>query len=330
MTRIKNAIVLLCLLASGVQGAPPATVQEARPLMGTVVEITAQGADSAQLHAAVGAAYQEMGRLSDMMNHYDPKSVVSAINDAAGVRAVSTPLELFEVLGMARRVSERSAGAFDITVGALRGWRFRRDDPRLPSAREVATQRALVDYRKLRLDRSARSALLAERGMRIDLGGIAKVYILRAGLRVLERAGVARAMLNGGGDVLATGGGWRIGVRDPRAPEELLGVLEIDRGAVLSSGDYERYFVRDGRRYHHILDPRTGYPAKGPHGLTLVAERIEAVNGIGVAIMVLGKAAGLRLLAATPEVDALIVDRDDSVWMSPGFRNRLREATRAP
>lgn len=320
MTRIKNAILPLFLLAFAAHAAP--RLHETRPLMGTVVEVIAEGAPQAQLHAAVGAAYREMGRLSDMMNHYDPKSVVSAINEAAGVRPVPAPRELVEVLEMARRVSERSAGAFDITVGALRGWRFRRDDPRLPAAEEVVAQRARVDYRRVKLERGA--VLLAEPGMRIDLGGIAKVYILHAGLRVLERSGVPRAMLNGGGDILATGGGWRVGVRDPRAPDRLLGALEFDRGAVLSSGDYERYFIKDGRRYHHILDPRTGYPAQGPHGVTLVSEQIEAVNGIGVAIMVLGKEAGQRLLRATPGVEALIVDRDQSVWMSPGFRSRLR------
>ena len=322
MTQIKNAILLLLLLSGSAPGAPPARVQETRPLMGTVVEIAAEGADEARLHAAVGAAYREMARLSDMMSHYDPNSVVSAINDAAGERPVATPPELFEVLETAQRISERTGGAFDVTVGALRGWRFRRDDPRMPEAAEIARQLPLVNWKNLVLDWKAKSAFLVRAGMRIDLGGIAKVYILRAGLRTLERHGVARAMLNGGGDVLVSGGGWRIGVRDPRAPEELIGTVEIDRGAVVTSGDYERFFTRDGKRYHHILDPRTGHPSEGPRGVTLIATDIEAVNGIPVAIMVLGKKAGIRLLA--PGVDALIADRDGSVWMSKGFRTRLR------
>ena len=328
MTRIKNAIVLLLVLAGAAQGAPPARVQETRPLMGTVVGITAEGADGARLHAAVGAAYREMGRLTDMMNHYDPKSVVSAINEAAGERPVATPPELFEVLETAQKLAQRTSGAFDITVGALRGWRFRRDDPRLPPAEEIAVQRALVDYRRLRLDRGAGNAFLAARGMRIDLGGIAKLYILRAGLRVLERHAVARAMVNGGGDVLVSGGGWRIGVRDPLDPAKLIGLVEIDRGAVVTSGDYERYFVRDGKHYHHILDPRTGYPSEGPRGVTLIGE-VDEVNGTAIAIMVLGRKAGVGLLAATPAVDAFIADRDGSVWMSEGFRKRLREVPAA-
>jgi len=325
-----HGVVVLAALALSAGTAAGARVDEARPLMGTVVEISAEGADATAARDAIEAAYREMGRLSDMMNHYDPASVVSAINDAAGARAVRVPPELMEVLAMARRVSERSAGAFDVTVGSLRGWRFRSGDTRLPAPEEIAAQLPRVGYRKLRLDRAAGTAFLAERGMRIDLGGIAKVYILHSGLRALERRGVARAMVNGGGDVLASGSPgarpWRIGVRDPRAPQQLIGVLEIERGFVVSSGDYERYFVKDGVRYHHILDPRTGYPSAGPRGVTLVAQDMEAVNGLSVAIMVLGRDRGMRLVTATPGLDALIVDRDGSLWMSPGFAARLRAA----
>lgn len=326
-----QSIAVLAALAIGAGAARAERVDEARPLMGTIVEITAEGSGAASLHTAVDAAYREMARLSDMMNHYDPGSVVSAINDAAGNRAVKAPPELMEVLAMARRVSERTGGAFDITVGALRGWRFRADDPRLPSREEVAAQLKRVDFRKVNLDRRAGTAFLVARGMRIDLGGIAKLYIVHAGMQVLARHGVRRAMVNGGGDVEVVAPQasrpWRIGVRDPRAPENLLGVLELRRGFVISSGDYERSFVRDGKRYHHILDPRSGFPSEGPRGVTLLARDMEAVNGFSLAIMVLGKATGIDLIRSTAGLDGLIVDRDDSVWMSPGFAARLHPAS---
>jgi len=321
------------LLIALVMGAIPARadrVDEARPLMGTIVEITAEGSDEAMLHAAVDDSYHEMGRLSDMMNHYDPHSVVSAINDAAGLRAVTAPPELMEVLAMARRVSERTGGAFDITIGALRGWRFRQDDPRVPSREEILTQLKRVDFRKVRLDAQAHTVFLAKQGMRIDLGGIAKLYIVHAGIKVLARRGIQRALVNGGGDVEVIAPPdtrpWRIGVRDPRAPEKLIGVLELHNGFVISSGDYERYFVRDGKRYHHILDPRTGSPSQGPHGVTLVGRKLEAINGFSLSIMVLGKNAGVGLIRSTPGLDGLIVDHDGSSWMSKGFTDRLRAA----
>jgi thiamine biosynthesis lipoprotein len=319
--------IALALLVAG--PALAERVQVARPLMGTVVEIVAEGPREAALVEALEGAYREMQRLSDMMNHYDPRSVASAVNDAAGRRPVKVPPELMAVLEMAQAMSRRSGGAFDVTVASVQGWRFRQDDPRMPQPGDVARQLPLVNWKDLALDGNAGTAYLRRAGMRIDLGGIAKLYILDAGARSLERAGVARAMLNGGGDVVLVGrdgsAPWRVGVRDPRAPQRLLGVVELRRGFVASSGDYERYFERDGRRYHHILDPRTGYPAEGPRGVTLVAERLQAVNGLGVALMVLGRQEGIRLAEAARGVDALIVERDGSVWLSRGMRARLRE-----
>jgi thiamine biosynthesis lipoprotein len=314
-------------LALFVGTAQAARVDEQRPLMGTLVEVIAEGADDAALHAAVEDAYREMGRLSDMMNHYDPRSVVSAINDAAGKHPVAVPPELMQVLELAQRMSERTHGAFDVTVGGLSGWRFGTDGPREASPAEIAAERPRVDWRKLRLDARAHTAYLERPGMRIDLGGIAKVYIIQAGAELLQRRGVVRALVNGGGDVacFAHEGAppWRVGVRDPRAPDTLIGALEIQRGIVASSGDYERYFERGGRRYHHILDPRTGYPSTGVRGVTLVSERLEALDGLGVAIMVLGEKAGERLVEATPGLDALIAGRDGRLWMTPGMRRSL-------
>jgi thiamine biosynthesis lipoprotein len=320
-------LLLSLWLAIFVCTAQAARVNEQRPLMGTLVEVVAEGADDASLHAAVEDAYREMGRLSDMMNHYDPRSVVSAINYAAGHHAVAVPPELMQVLELAQRMSARTQGAFDVTVGGLTGWRFRPDDPRMPTAAEIAAKRPLVDWRRLRLDARARTAYLERPGMRIDLGGIAKLYIIQAGAELLQRRGVDRALVNGGGDVacFAREGAppWRVGVRDPRAPDTLIGVLAIERGIVASSGDYERYFERDGRRYHHILDPRTGYPSTGVRGVTLVSERLEALDGLGVAIMVLGEKAGERLVETTPGLDALIAGRNGRLWMTPGMRRLL-------
>src|SRR5574340_917083 len=247
----------LLLLLFFVPLAQAARVQDARPLMGTAVELIAEGDDEPALRAAAEAAFREMQRLSQMMNHYDSSSVVSAINAAAGERPVAIPPELAEVLAQARRVSERTSGAFDITIGGLSGWRFRPGEERVPSRSEIAAELPKVDYRKVQSDRT--SAFLKEKGMKMDLGGIAKLYILEAGRRMLEAHGVQRALINGGGDVVAHSDAapWRVGVRDARAPERLLGAVELKKGAVASSGDYERAFVRDAKLYHHILDPRS-------------------------------------------------------------------------
>lgn len=296
---------------------------DSRPLMGTVVSLTVEGPRREVLEQGANDAYREMSRLSDMMNHYNPDSVVSAINREAGVQSVKVPRELMEVLLMARRVSERSEGAFDITVGALKLWRFNPENPGMPAPEEIRRALPLVNFRHVMLNEKKRTVLLKQHGMRLDLGGIAKLYILDAGMRALKQRGIAHAMINGGGDVTVMGSHqgrpWRIGIRHPRRGDVLLGTVELTQGWVVTSGDYERYFFKDGKRYHHILDPRTGYPAEGPQQVTLVANDFAQVNGYTLAIMVRGAAWGRDLIAQTPGLSGIIVDQAGQLWSSPGM-----------
>jgi thiamine biosynthesis lipoprotein len=327
-------LVLLCAISvSACQPAPPVQHSERRPLMGTLVDITVEGPNEAVLVTATDAAFVEMSRLSDMMNHYNPDSVVSAVNREAGGKPVRVPPELMQVLLRAQDVSRRSGGAFDISVGGLRGWRFDPAQPRRPEAAQIRAQLPLVDYRNIVLDPTAGTAFLRRRGMRIDLGGIAKLYILDAGMTVLKHHHVAHAMINGGGDVAVMGTirgrPWHVGIRDPQRPDQLYGVVEVTRGYVVSSGDYERFFLQDGHRYHHILDPKTGYPTEGPHGVTLLCDDLDTVNGLSAAIMVLGDERGRRLLQQTSGLEGIIFQRDGTVWVSPGMTQRLRRVAPA-
>ena len=198
----------------------------------------------------------------------------------------------------------------------------------VPPAAEIAQELPLVDYRQLVLSEKNSTAYLRRRGMRIDLGGIAKLPILQAGMRVLKDHGIHNAMLNGGGDVLVSGQlqgrDWRVGLRDPRAPERILGTVALSEGFVAASGDYERFFLRDGRRFHHILDPHTGQPTNGPHGVALIARTLEDINGLGAAIMVAGADAGRAMLKPLQSVDALMVEPNQGLWVSPGMGRRLQ------
>ena len=323
--------MLLSVTASSCHKADLSQHQESRPLMGTLVDIVTEGTDPARLVSATDAAYVEMARLSDMMNHYNPDSVVSAINNNAGVRPVAVPVELMQVLLRAQSMSQFTDGAFDITVGSLKGWRFSSDHPVMPDPKSIAALLPLVNYRNLVLDESAGSAFLRRKGMRIDLGGIAKLYILNAGIDVLKKNQVTHAMINGGGDVAVIGSHhgrpWRIGIRDPLNPDRLYAAVELHNGFVVSSVDYERYFDRGGRRYHHILDPKTGYPTQGPRAVTLISEDINWVNGLSSSIMVMGMARGREIIDRNPTMQGIIFDRDGSVWVSPVLERRLIRVT---
>lgn len=293
--------------------------------MGTQVVVTATGVSETALRAAFDAAYAHMGRLSDEMNRYDRTSRVSAINRAAGRRALRVSPDLMTVLQQAKALSARTRGAFDVTVGALSGWRFDPDRPRLPPANEVRAHLSKVGDRDLVLDPAQGTAYLRRAGMRLDLGGIAKLYIVDAGLKVLRAQGVARALIDAGGDIGVFGGTvarpWRIGIRSPRG-QGSYATIQLTEGFVASSGDYERSFVIGGRRYHHLLDPRTGYPVSGLSQVTVVGTELAAVNGVSAAVMVLGPQAGRRFVESAG-IQAVLFDDAGAVWIAPALAARV-------
>ena len=316
-----------CLPAQATAPDARRTLRDSAPLMGTRVDILIDDMDATAGAPALAAAWAEMRRLAEMMSRYRPGNPVDLLNEAAGRHPVPVPREMMAVLLHAQAVSRRTRGAFDITVGSLAGWRFDTAAQELPTSSRIARELLLVGARGLHLDPTSGAAFLRRPGMRIDLGGIAKLPILQAGMDALRRQGVRGAMVNGGGDVLlsarSSGEPWRIGLRDPAEPQRLLAVLPIDEGLVASSGDYERCVVRDGRRYHHILDPATGYPTQAVHGVSLVGAKVDEVNGLGAAAMVMGAEAGAALLAGTPARQALLVRQDGRVWVSPALGARL-------
>lgn len=336
LTRRRMAMALPLLgsaawMPSVFAAAPAEAERSRRVLMGTQVDMVASGPDARALQVAMDHAWRKMERLTALMTRYSADSTVSAINRAAGKHAVAVPPEVMAVLKAAQDISAQTRGAFDATVGSLKAWQFGEGQSTLPSPQEIEAQRRLVGYRGLVLDDRAGTAFLKQPGMALDLGGAAKLPILEAGMRVLRQQGVANAMLNGGGDVLIAGKlhdrPWRVGLRDPRAPERLIGVLALEGQAIVaSSGDYERFFMAQGERQHHILDPATGRPTQGPHGVSLLAKDAASVNGLGTAIMVLGSAGAPALLKSRPGVQALVVDRDHSVWQTPGMAAALRNA----
>ncbi len=318
-------------MPSALASAPAPTGRSQRALMGTQVDMVTHGLDAHALQSAMDHAWREMERLTALMTRYSPDSTVSAIHRAAGVHAVSVAPEVMAVLKAAQRLAAQTHGAFDTTVGALKAWRFGEGQASLPAPQEIEAQRRLVGYRGLVLDERAGTAFLTQRGMALDLGGIAKLPILEAGMRTLRSHGVENAMLNGGGDVLIAGQlngrAWRVGLRDPRAPERMVGVLALEGQAIVaSSGDYERFFMAQGERQHHILNPATGRPTRGPRGVSLLGHDAASVNGLGTAIMVMGSQGAQTLLKDMPGVQALVVDRDHSVWQTPGMAAMLKTA----
>lgn len=301
-----------------------------RVLMGTTVEITLWGGDEKVLDRAAGAAFTEIARLEDIFSSYRPGSDVSRVSRNAGKGPVEVSPEVVEVVQTALRISEISGGAFDPTVGALAGlWGWSGESGVAPPVEEVEGLLPLVDYRKVSVDRAKNTVELEEPGMVLNLGGVAKGYIVSKAIEKLKAGGAERGIIKAGGDlaVFQTRGRrpFVIGIKHPREEASLMGRVEVVSGAVTTSGDYERYFIEDGVRYHHILDPSTGYPARGTMSVTVVAEEPVLADALSTAVFVMGSKEGLGVIEGFSGVEAVVVDSDGTVHTSTGFRGTVRD-----
>lgn len=296
-----------------------------RNLMGTVIDITVADGGQPGVAQKVQAAFDAMQRLEAMMSRFDPASPLSRLNQAAGGQSLAVPREMLEVMQHGQALSRKTGGAFEPLLGRLTAQADRDVGP-LDNAQ---IQRLLPHAHSsaLHLDKRAGRARLTDALARIDLGGVAKLPILQAGLDTLTRAGLRGSMINGGGDVLASrradGQPWRIGVRDGLQPDRLLAVVPLHEGIVASSGDYERYLMVGDTRYHHIIDPKTGRPTAGIHGVTLVAETADQVNGLGTAAMVAGPTRASRSLQGWGAPDFIVMHSDRQVEIGSGLSRRL-------
>ena len=306
-------------------GAAPERSRVRRTLMGTLVDITVADTGGADVSLPIEQAFDEMQRLERLMSRFDPASQVSRINREAGRASVAIAPELMAVLQQARQRAELTRGAFDPALGQLTAQADPGATPLAPARLRQYVEHA--NSQALELDPAQGRARLNDSLARLDLGGVAKLPILAAGLRQLEKAGLSGCLINGGGDVLATaradGQPWRIGIRDACRPDRLLCIVPLKAGVVASSGDYERFAMVDGQRVHHIIDPKSGHPTTGLHGITMVAERHPQVNALGPAAMVAGPALAMSRLQQWGAEQAVLMHTDGRTEVSPALRERL-------
>lgn len=291
-------------------------------IMGTSIQVELWSEDRDAGERAIDAVMDEMHRIDRAMSPHKPDSELSRINRDAASKPVPLSDEMAALIARAIDFSQLSGGAFDITyasVGCL--YDYRRGIRPDPVALERA--RAAVGYRHLLLDRSARTLRFAREGVRIDLGGFAKGLAVDNGAAILRRRDIRHAIVTAGGDshVLGDRRGrpWTIGIRDPRREGEVVAVLPLEDVAISTSGDYERYFERDGVRWHHIIDPRSGRSPDGVRSVTLIGADGLSTEALSKTVFVLGLEQGLRLVESQPGLDAVVVDAAGALHYSSGF-----------
>lgn len=321
------ALLVATALLVGLWQVRPQRVERTGILMDTPVRVVVY-APGRKAAAAADEAMAEIARLESLWHPNRADSDVARVNAAAGLGPVQVAPATVELASLALAVAEASGGAFDPTIGPLvEAWGFGAGG-RVPADEERLDARAHVDWRELEVDRAASTLALTRPGMRLELGAIAKGYAARLVRDRLEAAGVKAALVQLGGSVALLGerpegGPWRIAVQHPRRADALLATLSLEEGFVDTAGDYQRYFEQDGVRYHHILDPATGAPARGMACVTVVAPRGEWADAYATAAFVLGMEEGYRFLVERG-VEGLLVSDTGQVRMTPGLAERVQ------
>ncbi len=325
-------LVFSFIAGSGCTSGEVEPRQETRFLMDTTVTVSIFDQIPAEdAEQALTAVFAEMERIESLLSVHEPHSDVARINREAGKMVAVAP-ETFQVVTTALEFSRFSGGAFDITIGPLRDyWKEVEEQHReLPEPAEVASLQELVDYRQVELDTELPGVRLVQEDMALDLGGVAKGYAVDRGAEVLRKHGLESAMVDAGGDIAVVGyrpGGedYRIGVQHPRQEGAVMAVLEISDTMVMTSGDYQRYIELEGQRFHHIIDPNTGYPARsGVISATVVGDRALEVDMMATALVVLGWERGQELLLEQDHLQGLLLGEDQDRWVSPGLEDAVR------
>ena len=322
----RNTFLLFALLVAlaivglrSLGGDTPKEFRRSRILMDTVVEITVTDAGGAPLPQVVDKAFDEMARIERLTSLFREGSDVARIN---AQRETEVAPETAAIVSLGLEVSRASGGAFDMTLGRLKMlWPMDGTQKAVPSQEAIRTALAGSGMDAIALRNGQVSRRFAE--TMVDLGGIAKGYAIDRAYETLKAAGVRQAAVNAGGDLRLLGGHgekpWRIAIQHPRKPGGIVGALALRDVAVVTSGDYERFFELDGVRYHHLFDPHTGWPARASQSATVVAPSAALADALATAAFVLGPQKGIALLEKTPDAEGLIIGADGNIYRTAGL-----------
>jgi thiamine biosynthesis lipoprotein len=303
--------------------------QKTHSSMGTVMTHKAFGLN---VEYSLEAVCMEIAWLESRLSRFLPDSEISRVNGSAGIKSEKVSRETYNVLSEAVEFSRSFPGCFDVTIAPLVAlWHTGKQSLSQPDALSIQQVLPLVDYRDLLLDPREMTARLRNTGQSVDLGGIGKGFAGDRIREIFKQFGIASAYSNLGGNVVTLGAKpdgspWRIGIQHPREESRLIGAVSVVDQTVVTSGDYQRYYTDGrGKRCHHILDPRTGYPAEsGLISVSIVTEKSLAADALSTIVFVAGMEKGLEFLRGFPHTEAVLVDTDLRVYVTPGLKHRFQ------
>ncbi len=298
-------------------------------LMDTLVTINVVADSAEKADKAMNSAFDEIGKLDRLLNFFSSTSELATINRNAGLSPVKVSSETLEIIEDAVYASEQTGGAFDPTIGPeISLWDFH--SQKMPDDKTVRERLPRVNYKLIRVDRNRSTVYLEKKGMLMDLGAIAKGYAADKAAEELKRQGIRAGLVSCAGDIRAfglkqDGKPWRVGIKNPRpgnGDDEIMATVELSDMAISTSGDYERYFMSGGKRYHHILDPKTGYPAPECQSVTVIAKNGFQTDSFSTGVFVLGPEKGMEVLKRLG-FEGVIIDKNGNINTTPGLRGRI-------
>ena len=307
--------------------------------MGTQLRVAIWSTDQARANDGIQHVFREFDRLEALLSNWRTDSDVTRLNNNAGITPVQVSQDTISVLRTAREVSDLTRGKFDITFGVLTDiWRFDHDqDNVVPEHDLIEARLKRIDYKAVEVDSTAGTAFINRPGMKVHLGGIGKGYAVDRAIALLRNQGFKDFLIQAGGDLYVAGADngkpWQLGIADPRGNHDPFAMVEISDGTLSTSGDYERFFMKDGKRYHHILDPDFGEPSRECRSVTLVSNRAVLADAIAKGVFLLGPKDGMALIEKLPDIEGVIVTAENEVLISSGLKGRvtlLRPPTNAP
>ncbi|NGZ02389.1 MAG: thiamine biosynthesis protein ApbE [Nitrospira sp. WS238] len=297
--------------------------------MGTLVTLTVVAPDTSLKDRAMRAGFDEIKRLEQLLSTWRPDSELSHVNAEAGRRPVRVSQETVELVARSLDMAQLTRGGFNIALGpAVDAWSVT-ERQRIPDDEELRQLKPLLDWTSIQVNRETKTIYLPREGMRIDIGGIGKGYAADRAIEQMKRAGATGGVVALSGDIKTFGvlpeqSGFPVGIKHPRREGELVAIVELKDEAISTAGDYERFFEREGVRYHHILAPQTLQPARACQSVTIIAKEGVVADGLDTGIFVLGPEEGMALVEGLPGVEAVIIDAEGTMMVSSGLRDRLR------
>ena len=299
-------------------------------LMGGRFDISIVAKDSLSAEQNIDEVIAEITRIENLISDWKPTSQVSEVNQNAGIRPVKVDREVFELTQRALRFSEITNGGFDISFAAMdRIWKFDGSMTEMPSAEAIKKSVEKVGYKNIILDSINSTIFLKLKAMKIGFGALGEGYATDKCRAMMLAKGIQAGIINGSGDMSTWGTQpnrkpWNIGITNPFDTDKLTTIVPINNGAVTTSGSYEKFVVFDGKRYSHIINPATGYPATGLCSVTVFGPNAETANGLSTSLMVLGKTAGLVLLDKFPDYSCLMITDAGKVVKSKNFKKKRK------